>query len=206
MKQRSMYKKWAAFICGQTGLDKEREEIFAYALEILVVNIGNLCLTLLVGWLLGVFPGTIACIAVATAFRHTAGGAHSGSPWRCAIATMVIFPLLALLAHAFIPLPDVYRYTLAVLAIIAGTALTAVFAPVDSASAPIISDLRRQRLKRNSILVLIAIAFTMIALTVISGPLAGELMTCITFSLLWVSFNLTEFAKRMWLTIDRVNH
>lgn len=206
MKQRSMYKQWADFICCQTGLDQEQEEVFAYALEILVINIGNLCLTFLVGWLLGVLPGTVACIAVATAFRHTAGGAHSGSPWRCAIATMVIFPLLALLARYFITLPVIYHYVLAILAMITGTALTAKLAPVDSDSAPIISDTRRQRLKRNSMLVLAVIALTMAALTVIPGPLAGELMTCIAFSLLWVSFNLTEFAKRMWLTIDRVNH
>lgn len=206
MKQRSIYQRWAAFICYQTGLDKEKEEVFAYALEILVVNIGNLCLTLLVGWLLKVLPGTVACIAVATAFRHTSGGAHSGSPWRCAIATMTIFPLLALLAHLFTSLPDIYHYILAILALLIGTILTAVYAPVDSEAAPIISESRRKRLKRNAMLVLAAITVTMILLAIVSGPWADEIMISISLSLVWVSFNLTDFAKRMWRTIDRVNH
>jgi len=50
-------------------------------------------------------PGTIACLIVAIAFRHTAGGAHSDFPVKCAAVTMVIFPLLAVVANKLAILP-----------------------------------------------------------------------------------------------------
>lgn len=104
-------RRTAGYLAAKAGLDQEKEVVLAYIIEVLVINIGNLLLTLLLGMLLGVLPGTVACIAAAVLFRHTAGGAHSKSPWRCTAVTIVLFPAMALLASPFIyARADKYRY------------------------------------------------------------------------------------------------
>ncbi len=91
-------KRTAGYLAAKSGLSQEKELILAYVIEVLVLNVGNLLLTLLLGWFLGVLPGAVACIAAVALLRHTAGGAHSKSPWRCAAVTIAFFPAMALLA------------------------------------------------------------------------------------------------------------
>ncbi len=104
----NLYQRMASFLCRENNLPPEKAPELAYAVEILFINVLNLLLTLSIGFFLGVLPGTMVCIMVATAYRHTAGGAHASSLWVCAIATMIIFPALAYLGTH---LPGKWIYT-----------------------------------------------------------------------------------------------
>lgn len=91
-------KRWASSLAAAHQLGEEKQAELAYAIEVLAITFLDAALTLIVGWILGVFWNTVACLVTIAAFRHNAGGGHSESPWRCALVTMTVFPLLALAA------------------------------------------------------------------------------------------------------------
>ncbi|KUG03765.1 hypothetical protein ASZ90_018800 [hydrocarbon metagenome] len=201
---RNLYQRLALFLGQENDLAQEKAAELAYAIEILLINGLNLILTMLIGFLLGVLPGTIVCILVATAYRHTAGGAHSRNPWTCAIATMIIFPALAYLGTYVAAGPDVIRWAIVATAGLIGIYAVYCYAPVDSAEAPIISPVRRNRLRRYSAFV-IGILVTMLLLLEVISPiwLYGHIIqVCAALTVIWVSFNLTNNAATIWCMLD----
>ncbi len=201
----NLYRRLAFYLCQQNQLPAEKEYELAYALEVLFINILNLTLTLLIGWLLGVLPGTAACLLVATAYRHTAGGTHARSPWICAAITMCVFPVLAWLGAQLAGLPVVYTRVAAVAAFLLGIYAICRYAPVDSVQAPIISEARHRRLKKYSYLVIGILAAVMLLLEVGSSMwlYARTLQMCGALTILWVSFNLTDTAAKLSQLLDR---
>lgn len=194
----------AGYLAEKSGLDQEKEIILAYIIEVLVLNVGNLLLTLLLGWFLGVLSGVTACIAVAVLFRHTAGGAHSNSPWRCAAVTIAVFPALALLASYLSGLERTYADILSFAAILTGLVSVVALAPVDTPSAPIISSARRKKLKVFSILVLILITIAILFFRQGSWVNAKEIQLGLVLSLLWTSLNLTRAGHRFMSFVDGI--
>ncbi len=197
-------RRTAGYLAAKSGLDQEKEIILAYIIEVLVLNIGNLLLTLLLGWFLGVLPGVTACIAVAVLFRHTAGGAHSNSPWRCAVVTIAVFPAIALLASCLSGLDRIYADILSFTAILAGLVSVVALAPVDTPSAPIISPARRKRLKVLSIFAFILITIAILFFRLGSWAYAKEIQLCLVLSLLWTSFNLSQPGHRLMSFVDGI--
>lgn len=197
-------RRTAGYLAAKSGLDQEKEIILAYIIEVLVLNIGNLLLTLLLGWFLGVLPGVTACIAVAVLFRHTAGGAHSNSPWRCATVTIAVFPAIALLASYLSGLDRIYADILSFTAILTGLVSVVALAPVDTPSAPIISPARRKRLKVLSIFAFILITIAILFFRQGSWPYAKEIQLCLVLSLLWTSFNLSQPGHRLMSFVDGI--
>ncbi|MEW5899033.1 MAG: accessory gene regulator B family protein [Bacillota bacterium] len=200
-----MSRRWARHLAIKASLSEEKEVILAYVIEVLVVNVSNAALTLLLGFLLGVLPGTTVCLATVAAFRLFAGGAHASSPWRCALVTILIFPALALLAATLSPLKQQYVDFLAVVAIFTGLVLIVLRAPVDSPSAPVISPVRRKRLKYLSILVLFIVAAIVIYLRNSAWAYAPEIRLCFILSVLWVSLILSGAGHRLMTLIDSIN-
>jgi accessory gene regulator B len=197
-------RRTAAYLAARAGLDQEKEVVLAFIIEVFVLNFGNLLLTLLLGMLLGVLPGTVACIAVAALFRHTAGGAHSKSPWRCAAVTITVFPAMALLASRLSALEQIYTNILSAAAVLIGFVSVIILAPVDTPSAPVISPVRRRNLKVLSIF-----AFTIITIAIVvfrQGVWsdAREIQLCLVLSLLWASFNLSKPGHRFMSFVDGI--
>ncbi len=202
--ERNLYQRFALFLCQEKNLPQEKAPELAYAMEILFINVLNLLLTLSIGFILGVLPGTMVCIMVATAYRHTAGGAHAGSPWICAIATMIIFPALAYLGTYLAGQLDIYGRSIAFAAALAGFWAVYRYAPVDSVQAPIISMERRKRLKRYSYVVIGILICAMLAMEMISDLwlYVRAIQVCAALTILWVSFNLTDIAGSLWCMLD----
>lgn len=202
--ERNVYQRIALFLSQENTLARDKTAELAYGLEILFINGLNLILTVLLGHLLGVLPGTIACIVVAAAYRHTAGGAHSNSPWTCAVATMIIFPTLAYCGNYLSNGPYFYSYTITAAAAIVGFCAVHLYAPVDSPQAPIISPHRSKRLKRYSYVAVSILVLAMILLETMSSfwPAARAVQLGSALTLLWVSFNLTDTAASLWYMLD----
>jgi accessory gene regulator B len=202
--ERNVYQRMALFLSQQNQLASGKTAELAYGLEILFINGMNLLLTILIGFFLGVLPGTIACIIVAAAYRHTAGGAHSRSPWICAIATMIIFPTLACLGNFLSNGPPYYSYTIITAAALIGYYAVHFYAPVDSPQAPIISPQRRQKLKKYSSLVVSLLVLSLILMEAMTKYwlAARGVQLAAALTLIWVSFNLSDAAASFWYMLD----
>jgi len=197
-------RKWARFLATNTGLSPEKEIIITYGIEVVVINLGNILFTLLLGFILGVLPETAVSLATVALFRHTAGGAHSNSPWRCAIVTIILFPFLGLLAVFLSGLNHIFYGVITALAVLIALSVIIVLAPVDTPAAPIISPVRRRRLKILSLTALILVTGTIVALDQSGREWAPAIITSLSLSLLWVSFILSKIGHRTMSLIDGI--
>lgn len=204
MSYLSFSRRWAGYLSRKTGLPAEQETVLAYIIEVLALNLLNIVFTLLLGALLGVLPGTAACLITAVLFRHSAGGAHAISPWRCAAVTIAVFPLLALLGSFFSRLGQGFVDILSAVAFLAGMAAMILLAPVDSTAAPIISPLRRRKLKIISIAFVLLVTVIALLLRESRWLYAGMIQSCIALTLLWISFMLTGWGHKLMSFVDKM--
>jgi accessory gene regulator B len=204
MSYMNFSKKCAAYLGRIHGLNKEKQIELTYVIEVLTLNIVNIILTLTLGWILGVFWGTLTCLLTIAAFRHNAGGGHSESPWRCGLVTVIIFPLLALAAGQVSTWEVTYTNLLSLVSIFLGFTLIFKYAPVDDPKSPIVSPIRRKRLKRIALFVMSIISTIIIGLKFAVWEDAQEIRLCLVLSVLWFSFNLTPLGKRLWCFIDSI--
>jgi len=194
----------AADLCQMHNLGADKQAELAYVIELLTITILDAVLVLTFGWVLGVFWGTLTCLLTIAAFRHNAGGGHSESPYRCALVTMVVFPLLALAARYVSSWDYFLTDALSFVSVVVGFALIAIYAPVDNAKAPIVSPVRRQRLKKISLIIMMIVTLVIAGLRFSAWERANEIRMCLVMGLLWFSFNLTPIGKRLWLWIDAI--
>lgn len=195
-------RKWASSLASTHQLDEEKQAELAYAIQVLAITFLDAALTLIVGWVLGVFWNTVACLVTIAAFRHNAGGGHSESPWRCALVTMTVFPLLALAASHVSMWDSLYLNMISLISITVGFALILMYAPVDTPKSPIISPIRRKRLKHLALIIMGILSMVIIGLSYIDWDRASDIRMCLALSILWVSFNLTPLGHRLWCFID----
>lgn len=196
----------AGYLAAKAGLQSEQKDILSYVIELIILNGANIFFTLLFGFLLGVFPGTVACLITIATFRQVAGGAHSDSAWRCALVSIIIFPLLAFFA-SFLSLHNTSfnNNAISVLAVSAGFLTVILKAPVDTPDAPIISPLRRKRLKILSILAVVILAVIIFYLHFAALERASEIQLCLALSILWVSFILSKPGHIFFSCVDGIN-
>jgi len=186
------------------GLGQDKQTELAYAIEVLFLNILNTILVLTLGWVMGVFWGTLTCLLTMAAFRYNAGGGHSESPWKCAMVTMIVFPSLALASRYLNNWPVVYQDLLSLASVLVGLSFIHKFAPVENPKSPIVSPRRRKRLK-NTALIIMCIAATIIAgLKSSHWGIASEIRFSLVLCILWFSFNLTSAGKRFWSFVDSI--
>lgn len=197
-------KNLAGLLTEKAGLTHEKEVVLTYAIEMLLIYLGNTFFTLLLAALLGVLPGVMSCLAAVFLFRHTAGGAHSNSPWRCAAVTIAVYPAMAMLAVFLARLGTMFVDVLSATAILTGLLTIAVLAPVDSPAAPIISSSRRKKLKKLSLAVFAIIAAAIIILRWSDWVYAPQVRVCLILTVLWVSFMLSKLGHRLMCLVDRI--
>ncbi len=196
-------KRIASYLSSQTGISAEKEAIITYVIEVIIINLLNTINILMLGLLFNVLPAVITCLITVALLRNTAGGAHSNSPWRCALITAVVFLSISVSASYLSQIEQIYKDVMAIIAIAIGTFLIIRLAPVDSPSAPIISVSRRRSLKYLSITVISIILMVIVLLRQSLWLHAQEVQMAIILSVLWVSFNLTYFGHLAMSYIDR---
>ncbi|MFZ5643789.1 MAG: accessory gene regulator ArgB-like protein [Bacillota bacterium] len=195
----------AGFLTKKTNGSRETELILSYAVEVLVINLANVLATLILGFVLGVFTETIVCLVTVAFFRHTAGGAHSNSPWRCAVVTVAVFPFMALLGSQMVKYMNYDHINMFCLgSLLLGFMIISLLAPVGSAAAPIKSKKRKYILKVLALCVLLAIAVTQYKLTYSSLDNAAIIKVCLTLGVLWECFLLSAIGHKSLDFIDRV--
>ena len=196
-------RNWAAYLRRKTDLTLEKEIILTYIIEVLVITIINIILTLFLGFLLGVLPATASCLFMVVLLRHTAGGAHSNSPWRCGVITVLVFPLIALLANILSSLENIFIDILSILVIITGTVTIFRLAPVDSPSAPIISPNRRKKLKTLSLVLILLVTVAIFILRQSTWVYAPKIQLSLVFGIMWVCLNLSKVGHKVIYWLDK---
>ena len=203
MSYMTVSRRWASYLRAKTGVSREKEMVLAYAADIIIINLLNLTAILLIGFLLGILPATIAILATLFLFRHTAGGAHSDSPWRCACITILSTTLMSLGAILFSKYSKIGLDIFSLIALLLSFTALVTLAPVDNPAAPIVSPVRRKKLKRYALVVfLLAAAITLILRDSV-WELAQVVRASLALCLLWVSFMLTGPGHRLLRWIDR---
>jgi accessory gene regulator B len=82
----------------QLQCDKERVEIFAYGLQIILGTGFKLVLILLISLMLDTFHTTLICLITYIAFRNFGGGVHLTTYSRCLVTGLIVFAVLGKLA------------------------------------------------------------------------------------------------------------
>jgi accessory gene regulator B len=196
-------RRWASYLRAKTGASREKEMVLAYVTDIIIINLLNLSAILLIGYILRILPATVTVLTTLFLFRHTAGGAHSCSPWRCAAITISSTTLMSLGAVYFSKYSQTHINIISLLSILTGFTAIIILAPVDNPAAPIISPLRRKKLKIYSLLVFLLAAAATIVLRNSTWQLAKLVQLNLAFCLIWISFMLTRPGHELMNLIDR---
>jgi len=187
-----------------SGQDTEKEDILTYSLEILIINTINITLTIFLGFFTGVLKSTIACLAVAFLFRHTAGGAHCASALRCAVVTVLLFPSISLFSQFLSKiLSTCYLSSINAVVISISAWFFAYLAPAANENAPVISPKRRTKLKLISIAVYITVS-TVTLFLYKHGYIELCTYTSIVLCILWCVFIMTGPGKILFGYIDKI--
>lgn len=185
----------ATYLVARTGTSVP-EEVLAYAAEVLFLNLLGVILALLLAFPAGVSRETLFCLGTVAILRSFAGGAHSTSPIRCMIITGLVFPALGFVAQRCGILGPSATGRLLAAACGLGLIAVALFAPVASPAAPIVSRRRRMWLKTGAI---VATVLLSAAGLVLGG---GAWRASISVGIFWSAFILTPAAHRLFCLID----
>lgn len=197
-------RKWAHNLAASHNLSEEKEEILAYSIELLVLNLANLVLTLLVGYLIGAFFETSLCVLTILVFRQIAGGAHSDSPWRCLLITVTILPLLGYIAKVLALKGQYFQDVLTIIVAILSFAMFYLFAPADTPKAPV-SNKRKKFFKKVSFLVLAISLLAVYLLHFSSFVVKNNIQMSVTLALFWISFILSPLGYKLMSIVDMID-
>lgn len=198
MSYLGLSRRIARLLLTQTGTGVP-EEVLAYAVEVLLLNVLNVTVALVLAAWARVLIETIFCLGTVAILRFFAGGAHNASPARCTLVTGLVFPLLGTAARRMVGFSPTLIGWLPVVAFILGLISMLAFAPVDSPVAPIISGERRKRLKAGAIISTVLLAAVAFALK------NSVLRASISLGILWSAFILTPIGQELFRLIDSLN-
>ncbi|MDX9871251.1 MAG: accessory gene regulator B family protein [Clostridia bacterium] len=149
--------KASDYLAKELSFSEEKQQILAYSLDMLFLMIVGYIVLLLIGWLFGIPLAMISTLLSGDVLRKFSGGSHFSTPYRCLLATAVIYTSISWLSvEAF----DRWNKEPALVIILIILCLISIFlvsryAPVDSAAKPIVSPDFRKRLRMSSIMIVL---------------------------------------------------
>lgn len=137
----------AKFFAFNGGMDASRVPVIAYGLELILGAFIKLLFFLIVPFLLGVLPQTLAALSASALFRLPAGGAHCTSFGRCMAGSLLAFTTIGLLAKLT---GGLGLWTMPVFYIIVSLAVVATIylVPVDNPARPVPKKEERIKMKK----------------------------------------------------------
>ena len=134
-------------------IDDERAEVIFYGLQNIIGEIPKIFITLIVGWILGIFELTLYTFLIIMPYKAFSGGFHLKTHIGCILCTTIYFCGIAFLSK-YIILSQTIKYIIIPLIWIFGLWMITLYAPADTENVPI---LRKKDRKRNKILSYIAL-------------------------------------------------
>ncbi len=139
-------------------IDDERAEVIFYGLQNIIGEIPKIFITLIVGWILGIFELTLYTFLIIMPYKAFSGGFHLKTHIGCILCTTIYFCGIAFLSK-YIVLSQIIKYIIIPLIWIFGLWMIKLYAPADTENVPI---LRKKDRKRNKILSYIALTVGLI--------------------------------------------
>lgn len=189
------------------NMDKDHEEILTYGAFSLLHTLLSILLVMVFGLVFHVFFEALIISFTGSILRKYSGGVHSTSPNRCAIIGTTI-SVSCSIAVVFISktIPFTYIILLITIGLIYSYYYIYKYAPVDSSSKPIHNILKRQRLKKYSIIILSIMCGTISILVILYKSFGSNIFfiysSCIAIGIVWQTFTLTHLGHKLLHKID----
>lgn len=133
-----------------TGVAGRDEEVFSYALVILLLNVTALIFITLLSWMLGTLKFALTILLAFFAFRIFTGGRHQPGPVTCFLTTVIVFTFLGYIIAFLMPRIINYVSFIAIMGLIIAMYAAIFHAPVTAASKQF-SRAKRRKLKSAAI-------------------------------------------------------
>ncbi|GAA0727754.1 accessory gene regulator B family protein [Clostridium malenominatum] len=198
----------ATKIASELNFDKDKREVIAYGAFALLQMIYSIALVAIFGYIFQVGVEALIISFVGSILRKYSGGAHAGSPGRCALIGTVICIVQALV-FKFIISPNISLnmvLLLGLLVFIWSYYIIYKLAPVDSAAKPIKKKEKRTRLKKGSIIILSVYLIIILFILMIYRKIGERSLLIYILSIYggtaWQIFTLTEKGHLILYKID----
>lgn len=189
----------------ELNLDIEKKEIINYGLFAVIQIAFSIILTMIFGLIFNVFLESLIIAFTISILRKSSGGAHAGTPGRCAVLGTIVSVGFGLIAK-FIKKDVVMILIIGIMIFLWSFYIVYKLAPVDSVAKPIKNQERRKKLKRSSMMILsvyLVLAIANILYYYYSGNVSVLTYTlCIYMGLVWQIFSLTKSGHLILGNID----
>ncbi len=187
-------KNVASKMAEELKLDADRQEVIAYGAYGILQTAWSVFLIAVFGFLFGVLWQAVLISFSASYLRKYSGGAHAGSPNRCAVIGVIIFVPLAFVVNWVAGLNTIIVYSIILLEYLCTYFLAYRYCPVDSPAKPIKKQETIKRLRKGSFLLITvaAVASLILAAMYVNKPLVLKIILCVSFGLAWQSITLTS--------------
>ena len=171
-------------------IDDERAEVIFYGLQNIIGEIPKIFITLIVGWILGIFELTLYTFLIIMPYKAFSGGFHLKTHIGCILCTTIYFCGIAFLSK-YIILSQTIKYIIIPLIWIFGLWMITLYAPADTENVPI---LRKNDRKRNKILAYIALTVGLIVALFIPN---NEIANILIFGYFIQTLCITKLAYKL---------
>lgn len=142
----------AHYISREIGYDSDKEEVIAYSIESIILNVISIVLASIIGFLTHALLGTLVAVFAGATLRRMSGGAHASTAMKCVITGSVFYSVIGVISkYISLNANNVNIWWLWVI-IFFTFIIVLIYAPVDCPAKPIHSKLLRKRLKMVSVI------------------------------------------------------
>lgn len=201
MSVNSISKKITLRIARELKLSSEKQAIIEYGLISLLSQMMTIFLLLIIAYGLNIVIETIVIGLCSAILRRYSGGAHCSSPLRCSLLSIIVVPILVLLAKLIFELQPIIHIAFILTMNLFSIIIYIVYAPQDTPTKPIKNESKIRNLKFKSFLSAFIILIICTSLLYFNFPFIAILMT---LGVLNQSLTLTKVGKSYINQSDRI--
>lgn len=200
-------KKISRFISEELNLDDEKEAVINYGIFALIQMCLSISLVIIFGAIFNVMIEALIVSFTSALLRKSSGGVHSESPGICNFIGTVVSILIGLMCK-YIKVNLYIVFLFIICSYLISYYIISKLAPVDSKNKPIRTENKRNRLRKNS-LIIVNTYLLMIILNIFLYFKCYNYKfivysLCIAVGLLWQSFTLTYKGHLVLSKVDRI--
>jgi accessory gene regulator B len=185
-----------SFLKNNTSVSKNQEQIIIFASQLIESTLISISFIVFVSLILHNIRETLLVLLAAASVRLVSGGAHCGSPIRCAIVGAIIFPLIATISTY-----TVTYFSLWILLFILSISMLLIirYAPAESPGKPLVNKDYMKNLFRLSI----AIGLLVSLISILFYKFDNIVSICLALGFLWQAFSISPIGYKSIASMDK---
>lgn len=181
----------ASYIARELSLNREKEEVIAYSIENMLLNILGPIVIIIIGIIFNVTFLVIMAALAGGFLRRLSGGAHLSNPFICIFSGAIAYGLIGIMAHQISSsVPIGFHAYIYIIALATSLIIVFLYAPVDSIAKPIHSPIFRKKLKLGSCLFIITLLLLVFFIN------TGVVLVPVALGVLFQSLTLLPFFNK----------